>query len=359
MKTRFAKLLTTALMIGAAGLAPMATAEPLKNVSLAINDQLRVGYYWLYLPDTLGYWAEEGVEMEIATVSGASGALQQVIAGRVEFGQIGAVRVVQANAQEDLPAQMVFMNGVFAWKIGIPADSDIQSAADMAGRTLGVYDISANGNMFLAPYFEGAGIQMKDVTLVPVGFGGSALNALKNGDVDALYYWPSAFTTYEQQGNDFRYLSSPEWAHYPDFAVMALGDVIEDDPEMVIGVARSMAKAYLFASTNPECAVQSFWQAHPSAKPVDMSDEDALAQDVAILKAQLAEYDGAQDLFGENIGATTPEAMDLLQDLLFASGQLEKKGDPNSMMVSTSEYFDKVNDFDKAAIIAAAEACAL
>lgn len=351
--------LATALAIFASSFAPTAQADELKKVSLAINDQLRVGYYWLYLPDTLGYWAEEGVEMEVATVSGASGALQQVIAGRVEFGQIGAVRIVQANAQEGLPAQIAFMNGVFAWTIGIPADSDIKTPADMAGKKLGVYDISANGNMFLAPYFESADIEMNDVTLIPVGFGGSALNALKNGDVDALYYWPSAFTTYEQQGNEFRYLSSPDWAHYPDFAVMALGNVIEEDPDMVIGVARGMAKAYLFAETNPECAVKSFWQAHPSAKPADMSEEDALAQDVAILKAQLAEYDGAQELFGENIGATSAEAMGKLQDLLFTSGQLEQKGDAESMMVADPEYFNKVNDFDKAAIIASAEACAL
>lgn len=349
----------TALKLGVAlGLmAGAAQAADLKESGITINDQLRVGYYWLYLPDTEGWWEDEGIDMDVISVSQSVQALQQVVAGRADFAQTGAGNIIQANAQEDLDTQIAMMNGVFAWKIGVQADSDIRSAADFAGKSLGVYDIAANGNMFLKPFFEEAGLSVDDVTLVPVGYGGSALNALENGDVAGLYYWPSAFTSYEATGSEFRFLSSPDWAQYPDYAVMTMGDIAEEDPDLVIGTVRGMAKAWLFATSNPKCTVQKFWSAHPDAKPVDMSDEDALAQDVAILKAQLSEYDGAMEVFGENIGAVSPGAMGKLQDLLESSGQLAESGDPASMVVQIPDFFDKVNDFDKDAIAEAAKTC--
>lgn len=347
------------LSLALASAAAPAIAQDLKPTSITINDQTRVGYYWLYLPETQGWWADEGIDMEVINVTQSVQALQQVVAGRADFAQLGAGNIIQANAQENLDAQIAMMNGVFAWKIGVPADGDIESASDFAGKALGVYDIAANGNMFLKPFFENAGISMDDVTLVPVGYGASALNALENGDVAGLYYWPSAFTSYEANGSEFDYLASTDWARYPDYSVMTMGDVVERDPDLVVGTIRGMAKAWLFASTNPECAVKAFWNAYPDAKPVDMSDEAALAQDVSILRAQLSEYDGAMDVFGDNIGAVTPEAMGDLQDLLISSGQLAEAGDTSGMVVSIPGFFDKVNDFDKAAIRASAEACDL
>lgn len=349
-------------LIIAAGLAAIATPAmaQTKDVTFALADQLRVGYYWLYLPDVLGYWADEGVAVDVITVGGSVEALQQVVAGHAQFGQMGANNVIVANAQEQIPAQVAMLNGVFQWKLGVLADSGIATVEDLKGKSIGVYNLTTNGNLFLKPYLAAHGIDADaDVSLVPVGYGGPALNAIQTGEVAALYYWPSAFVSYETEGYRFNYFQSDEWKGYPDYSVGTLASVVESDPDMVVGVVRGMVKAVVFAEASPECAVRMYWKAHPDGKPTDVSDEAAMADNLATLEAQMAEYTPAAEVFGkDNVGMVDAAAIGRLQDFLVETGQISTKVDPASMVVSIPDFWAKVNDFDKDAIVAAAQACA-
>jgi ABC-type nitrate/sulfonate/bicarbonate transport system substrate-binding protein len=62
------------------------------------------GYYWLYLPDVLGYWKAENPSVDVVPVGGSVEALQQVVAGHAQFGQMGADNVIEANDKEPLIA---------------------------------------------------------------------------------------------------------------------------------------------------------------------------------------------------------------------------------------------------------------
>lgn len=345
--------------LGLALAAGPAAAE--KAVTLALADQVRVGYYWLYLPESLGYWKSEGVSVDVISVAGSVEALQQIVAGHAQFGQMGANNVVVANSREDIPVQVAMLNGVFQWKLGVTPGKGVASVEDLKGKSIGVYSLTTNGNLFLKPYLAEHGIDpAKDVDFVPVGYGGPALRALETGEVAALYYWPSAFVAYQNQGYTFDYFVSPEWSKYPDYSVAVHGSVVEKDPEMVVGVVRGMVKAAIFAEANPTCAVKVYWRDHPDGKPTDVSEDKAMADNLAVLQAQIDEYGHASEVFGkEMVGRVAPEAMGLLQDFLIASGQIEKATPPERMVVTIPDFFAKVNDFDKDAVRAAAKACAL
>ena len=142
--------------------------------------------------------------------------------------------------------------------------------------------------------------------------------------------------------------------------MVTLKTVVDKDPEIVVGFVRGMVKGLLFAKSNPECAVKAFWKGHPDNKPTDLADAEAMAQNVSVLKAQMAEYDPAPAIFGEDkLGAVDAKAVGLLQDFLLQNGLISSKGDPSTMIVSIPDFFTKVNNFDKAAIEAAAKACLL
>ena len=174
-----------------------AAAAP-KPVTIALADQLRVGYYWLYLPDVLGYWKAENLSVDVVPVGGSVEALQQVVAGHVQFGQMGADNVIEANDKELIRAQIAMLNGVFQWRLGVQAGKGITKVEDLKGKSIGVYNLTTNGNLFLKAFLAQHGLEVdKDVRLVPVGYGGQALHALDSGQIAALYYWPSAFTSYE------------------------------------------------------------------------------------------------------------------------------------------------------------------
>ncbi len=330
-----------------------------KKVTLAIGDQIRVAYYWLYLPSVLGYWKQDNITMDLVSVGGAVEAVQQVVAGHAQFGQMGANNVVAANSKEKLPLQLAFLNGVFQWKIGVKPGTGISKVADLKGKTIGLFSMTSNGNLFLKPYLQANGINPEtDVKYLPVGFGGPALRALETGEVAALYYWPSAFVAYQNQGAKFDFFLSKDWEKYPDYSVAVHGGVAEKDPKLVVDVVRSMAKAAIFAEANPTCAVRLYWKAYPAGKPTDMPEDKALQNSLAVLQAQLNEYGHASSVFGKDmIGRVDAGAMSLMQDFLASSGQITDKVAPEKMVVSIPGFFESVNAFDKEAIRAEARAC--
>ncbi|MBN9008966.1 MAG: ABC transporter substrate-binding protein [Rhizobiales bacterium] len=199
-----------------------------------------------------------------------------------------------------------------------------------------------------------------DVSLVPVGFGGPALHALQTGQVDALYFWDSAFVSYENQGAHFRLLRAEDWVKYPDYAVATLKTVVDADPTMVENFVRGMVKGIVFTEANPACAVKLFWKAYPDAKPTGVSDEVALENDLKFLKAQMLEGELSRKAQAtENWGAITAANIADLQAFLNKSGDVQGTADPEKMIVSIPGFFDKVNDFDKKAIEEDAKQCKL
>jgi NitT/TauT family transport system substrate-binding protein len=349
---KFACLVLSSLVASAGVLAPSAYAAD-KKITFSLSDQMRVPYYWLYLPKLLGYWEQEGLDVDVQSVGGSLEALQQVMAGNADYGQMGALSVVQASAK-GMPMQVVMMNGTFQWKLAVPADSPIQSVSELKGKSIGVFSASTNGNDFLKAYLKQQGLDPdSDVTLLPVGAGASAIEAMRKGEVAALYYWPSAFVSYEGQGLSFRYFQAPEWAGYPDYSVAASKAVVNADPAVTQAMVRAMAKATVFAEANPNCAVKMFWKAYPDSIPTGVAEDKALDSDTKMLVAQLEEGNAE----AEKLGAVTAEQMKSLQDFMLSAKMVEKQTDPATLVVEAPDFFSKVNDFDKDAIKAAAKAC--
>ena len=335
------------------------SADP-KAVTFSLSDQMRVSYFWLYVPQLKGYWDKDNLKVQVESVGGSLEALQQVAAGNAQFGQMGTDAVIKANVKEHITAQVALLNGVFQWALAVPADSPIKSAKDLKGKSIGVYSLSTNGNSFLKAYIKSEGLDPEtDVNLVAVGFGGPALHALQTGQVDGLYFWDSAFVSYETQGAHFRYLRSDDWVKYPDYAVATLKTIVDADPQMVEAFVRGMVKGIVFTEANPACAVKLFWKAYPDAKPTGVSDDQALANDLKFLKAQMLEGElGRKVTGGDDWGAITPTNIGDLQTFLNGSGDVQGNAPPASMIVSIPAFFDKVNDFDKKAIEADAQTCA-
>lgn len=345
--------LALAGIIAATAVAMTAADAADKKVTFILSDQMRVPYYWLYLPKILGYWEQEGLEVDVQPVGGSLEALQQVMAGNADFGQMGALSVVQASAK-GMPMQVVMMNGTFQWKLGIPADSSIKSVSELKGKSIGVFSASTNGNDFLKAYLREQGLDPEtDVTLLPVGAGSSAIEALRQGEVAALYYWPSAFVSYEDQGLSFKYYQAPSWGGYPDYSVAASKAAIDADPAKTEALIRGMVKATVFAEANPDCAVKVFWKSYPDAIPTGVSEEKALKSDTRMLVAQLEEGNAA----AETLGEVTSSQMGSLQDFMLSAKMVGAKNDPASLVVSTPDFFSKVNTFDKDAVKAAAKEC--
>ncbi|AJE46849.1 ABC transporter substrate-binding protein [Celeribacter indicus] len=344
------------------GLTAPAVAQDPQPLTIAVGTSvLNVGYPMLTLPVTLGYWEEEGYEVSVEPVGASLQALQQMVAGNAAFAQVNASVIVQGNVVNDLPVKVAMANGVIDWSVSVPADSDIAAPQDLKGKTIGVFSLATGGIPLMNSWLASEGLDPQtDLELIPLGLGAAPVEALRTGDVDALLYWASATAGFENAGLELRQLASDTWAEYPDYSLAVMADTVESDPDMVVGIARGIAKATVFALENPECAVKLHWQNYPETKPTGADEETLLAWDLNNINAQLATLKAGFELNGGEIwGTVDPDGFDRLQSFLQETGVIDGTVDPASYLVEIEDYAAQVNDFDAEAIRAAARDCAM
>jgi NitT/TauT family transport system substrate-binding protein len=333
--------------------------KPLKKVRIAIGTTvLNIAYPQLTLASTLGYWKAEGYDVELLPAGASLQALQQMVANNAEFGQINASVIVQANAKNDLPVRVVMANGILDWSIAVDADGPIKSVKDLKGKTVGVFSLATGGIAYFNNLLRANGLDPRDVDLVPLGLGAAPLEAMKSNRVQALLYWAAAVASFQNAGLKLNKLVGEDWRTYPDFSLATMQGAVDKDPAMVIGIARGVAKATVFALANPECAVKLHWQRYPSSKPSGADEATLLKWDINAQQAQLDSLAEGFKLGGGKLwGQPNADSFDRLVKFMQEAKLIDKSVTAKSMMVNIPNFYEKVNDFDAKAIEADAKAC--
>ena len=360
LRVRAAALAAGTMAVAAALAAQPASAQDLKKVRIGVATTfLGITYPWLMMPQALGYWEEEGYDVEVLPIGGSLQVVQQMVGGGVEIGQINSSVVIQSRAMNDIPIRAFMSNGVIDWSVAVPEDSDIQEVGDLKGKKIGVFNLASGGIPFLKSYLSANDIDPdSDVELIPLGFGAPVVQAIRAGEVDAVMYWASANAGFENAGLSLRYIYDPAWRSFPDFSMAALQGTVDGDLEMLEAIARGAAKATVFALANPDCVRQIQWETWPDTKPSG-ADDDTLAQwDVNSLNAQLESLQAARDLNESGLwGQTNVESFERMQTFLQETGLIESTVPASELVIEDEAFFERVNDFDHEAIVASAEAC--
>lgn len=336
------------------------SAKPLKPVKIALGTQVvNVTYPWLTLPIALGYWRDEGYDVQVVTVGGSLQGIQQMMAGGVEFAQVNSTGLIQANADQNVAVRGLMGTGTIDWGLGVLADGPIKSIADLKGKKIGIFSLGTGGAPLLKGYLRSNGIDPdKDVQIIATGAGAPALEALRSDRVQALMFWASALTGFENAGTKLRVLADPAWKALPDFTFATLQKTIDSDPAMVEAIARGAAKATLFAWTNPDCARRIHWKAYPATKPTG-ADEATLAKwDLKLLETQLDTMRAAHQMYGGKlIGALSPAPFARMEDLMLKDGLIKRTVPAESLLIQRPGFAGAINLFDHQAVINAAKSC--
>lgn len=352
--------LATSLALSAAG--ATAAWSQLKDVKIGAGGSnfLDISYYFLLLPGPLGYWEQEGYKVDVFPISGSSEAAQQLSVNNVDFAQMSAGTIIQANTEHSLPVRALVTNITVGWGIAVDKNGPIKTVADLKGKNIGVVSLSSGGIPLLNSFLRNNGLDPEaDVTLISTGVGAQALLALQNDQVQGLMYWSSALVGFQNTDPDLAILQDPAWAKMPDYSFGTSQKTIDEKPEMVEGIVRGMAKAMVFAAANPDCVRQLQWKFYPDTKPTGVDEAKAAANDLAMLAVLLRDQANAAKMNpGGMVAGVSTEAMGAYQDFLFDSKVVSRKVDPSELSIAEGEAFwSRVNDFDKAAIEADAKAC--
>ena len=303
------------------------------------------------LPEILGFWEDVGLDLERLDFEGASAAAQALDAEQVDIAMFSTPPLFNlAERDENSTVTAVCTNITTPFSIPVvPADSDIETAADFEGRTIGVASLEHSQVPVVRAMLGDAGGDPDSITFVPTGQGAEAFTALDAGRIDVLALWDSAHADVQNLGVELRDIPSdflsPERVGFAAALNVRRADL--DDPVMREGfvrVCRAHAMALAFADENPEAAVQAHWEVYPESKPTGIDDEAALAQAVTVLNSRMANM---QPIDGR-WGWSTPAQIEGAMELQILSGQLTELLDIDD--VYTDELIDEINDFDEEAV---------
>jgi NitT/TauT family transport system substrate-binding protein len=317
---------------------------PQRNANEAIAPFIAAKY--------LGYLDKEGLDVDYILAAGSNEVAIQVATGNAPIGWASPAQAV-IGMQDDAaaPLDLRYFSSVEyrnIWSISVPADSAIQSVAELKGKRIGVTALGSAAMNYGKAYLRAAGLNPdRDVTFIPIGAGGQAIAAMKQKMVDAIVFWETANITFGLAGSPVRQLKiDDKLAKLPDVSLLATNDTIKKNPKLLVGFGRALAKGLDFCLANRAACVLMTWKIYPESRPAEGSAEQKLERGLKMTTT----WDGWTDPdIGDKRGVFIESRWKDLSDFLLQGGQIAKPVPASRMF--TSELVDQINDYDRAAIV--------
>ena len=303
----------------------------------------------------LGWFREEGLEVELVPLAGSVDGVKNVATREVPFALASPEPLAVAWTQ-GLRAKTfytAYQGNIFL--VTVPADSPIRTIADLRGKTIGVPSMGSNGVIVARALAAAHGLNPdKDITIVPVGEAAQSAAMLRSRQVDALSQGDTQHAIVENAGGiRLRALDNSAIARFPSDGFIALDETLKTRSREAIGLARGYAKGTVFTIANPEAAVRIFYEVYPHGRPTGKDELTAIRDNTRVLAARIQnwrlERSGAIR-WGENSEANYAAYLDFLQRW----GVLKERVGPGDLV--TYSLIDEINRFDAGRIAAEARA---
>ena len=344
------RILFGALALLAAAWGGEAAAQSAPKVKLWGASATVDAYHgFLFLGNPLGFYKQEGVEVEFGTAAGSAATLQLIAAGQVQMGYIGMDVLILAKAKNpDLPITAVYLQDRGnIYEIVVPEESDIKSVADLKDKSIGVANLASGAIPSLKATLADAKLNPDaSVGLIPVGNGAQAAAALRSGRVQALSLFRAQHALIETLGYKFRYFTRDA----PSAVIAANTDFLKQNPEAVTKVLRGVVMASAFAEANPEATVKEFWKLF--GKPQGLSDDEAMKRSRHVLSSTAKLWKDHKDA-SVKWGDMTAAQWDAMQQFLVSQKLLEKPVATEALF--TTSLIAKVNDIDLGPVLKLAD----
>jgi len=293
------------------------------------------------LPVVLGYWEEEGVNVEIQRLAGAGEVVQSLAAGQTDVGNISTGNLLEARqaGSEIVAFYTQFTKNFLA--PAVPEDSDIESIADMRGATIGVASLESGTIPLITSMLGSEGISEDEVTFVAVGRGSDVAEVLNRGRIDVVGLPDSDQAALEALGIPLRVISNDYFDSLGFQQVqVASSEWMEGRKDTIVKLHRAFAKATLFAMENPEAVVRLNWAAFPESRPTDVPEAEALAREIKILEGRLNNLEPVDGVWG----LSTEEQIRTAVEVYAGGASAAEEFTISDFW--TDEYLNEINDFD-------------
>ncbi|WP_180970381.1 ABC transporter substrate-binding protein [Burkholderia sp. WAC0059] len=238
-----------------------AATQPLKKIRVMDVPKRWIGYELLFLADHQGYFAEQGLALELVslpidqyTVAIASGVTDFALsADYIYLDNVRAKGLVVKEVVNSAP----FIDPAAAGDgLFVRADSPIRAPQDLRGKRIGMRSVTFSSAWFTLDYVGRAGLHQSDLQFLTIP-DLQLEQVLQSGAVDAVFaYGPIDAQLREHRGyRQLFQLSDLSGRKIQRGGTMVREDFISQHPDIVRGYVAAIAKAADYANQHQQDVV--------------------------------------------------------------------------------------------------------
>jgi NitT/TauT family transport system substrate-binding protein len=174
------------LVMTAASLGASTVAKAADKITIMVGGYEKQIYLPAKLAEALGYFKDEGLDVELLNESAGVDAENQLLAGAVQ-GVVGFYdHCVDLQAKGKFVESLVqFSQAPGEVELVSTKHPEIKSPADFKGKNLGVTGLGSSTNFLTLYMASKAGLQPGDVVTIPVGAGATFIAAMQQDQIQA------------------------------------------------------------------------------------------------------------------------------------------------------------------------------
>ena len=298
----------------------------LETIDVVLDWYPNAVHAFLYEAEEKGYFADEGLQVNILFPSNTSDSLTMTAAGRADIGFYYQEDTIIAKANEDVPVKV--LGAVVQQPISVVcalSDQNIKTPEDLIGKTIG-YSGTRFGEVAVSQMLQSVGATLDDVEMIDVGF--DLMSAMTTGNVDATYgcFINHEIPALEEEGFTVDYMEVMDYGVPNYYALMLVTgeDQLEANRDKYTRFLRACQKGFADMQADPEEALQLLLENQdeenfPLTESVERRSFDVLLPMMETADAAFLSQDAS--VWQENI------------DWLKEVGMIETTFDPAEVMV--------------------------
>ena len=230
-----------------------AESGELKELDVVLDWYPNALHAFLYVAMEKGYYAEEGLKVNIRFPSNTNDALSLVAAGKAEVGLYYQHDVILSRANQNVPVKSIGavvqgpLNIVLSLK-----EKNITSPSDLVGKTIG-YAGTELSEALIRSIMQYVGADYSDVTMIDVGF--DLMSSMTTGNVDATIgcLVNHEVPQMEEEGFEVNWFDLDDYGvpTYYEGVFLANDEAIANDSETLAAFLRASYKGFTDMQANP------------------------------------------------------------------------------------------------------------
>jgi NitT/TauT family transport system substrate-binding protein len=154
----------------------------------------------LWLARDLGFYQQEGLDVELSEFTGAPVGITALQAGDIDVGNLGPLDAIRLNASQTLSLRAVGASGSDDFFMIVGRDT-VSSLADLKGKSFAISRPGGADDTVARRMLAATGVSTSDVNFVVVGAPNVRAQALLGGQIDATTVAISTWVTLRVQPN--------------------------------------------------------------------------------------------------------------------------------------------------------------